>query len=170
MSPTPLIPAAAVAERIAALGAELLPRLVGRDVTFLVLMDGAFLFAADLVRHLPLPGLRLAFRKASSYRGTSSTGTVTLDDLPDFTGRLVVVVDDIIDSGLTLSAAVAAARVAGASTVLTCILLDKPSRRVPGGLPAADLTGFTIPDRFVVGFGLDLDGAWRHLPDVCTLD
>jgi hypoxanthine phosphoribosyltransferase len=84
--------------------------------------------------------------------------------VPDLHGRTVVLVDDILDTGLTLAAASNAARVAGAAGVFTCVLLDKPARRRPEGLPAADLVGFRIPDRFVVGYGLDHDGRWRQLP------
>lgn len=165
--PRVLIPADALARRVQALGDELSLRL--RDAPaplFLVLMDGAFMFAADLVRAVHLPGLELRFVRASSYRGTSTTGTVELAAVPDLRGRQVVLVDDILDTGLTLAAAQRAVRDSGATQVATCVLLDKPARRRPGGLAQADMVGFRIQDVFVVGYGLDFDGRWRELPYV----
>lgn len=163
--PRVLIPADALARRVRALGDELSVRC--RDApspVFLVLLDGAFVFAADLVRAVHLPGLELHFVRASSYRGMNSTGTVTLASMPDLRGRQVVLVDDILDTGLTLAAARRAVQQAGATRVSTCVLLDKPARRRPDGLVQADLVGFRIQDVFVVGYGLDYDGRWRELP------
>ncbi len=169
MTPYPLISAAAIATRLSALSVDIAARYDQRAVVMVVLMDGAFCFAADLCRALPGLDVRLHFQRASSYRGTLSSGTVTLAELPDLTGADVLLVDDILDTGRTLAAAVAATRAAGASSVATCVLLDKPARRVADGLPSADHVGFTIPDHFIVGYGLDLDGKFRHLPDVCVL-
>lgn len=168
--PRVLIPTDALARRVQALGGEL--SLCLRDAPaplFLVLMDGAFMFAADLVRAVHLPGLELRFVRASSYRGTVSSGTVALAPMPDLHGRQVVLVDDILDTGLTLAAAQRAVRDSGATQVSTCVLLDKPARRRPGGLGQADLVGFRIQDVFVVGYGLDCDGRWRELPYVGVL-
>ena len=164
--PPVLIPADAIARRVDALGEELAARLRGcPDPLLLVLMDGAFVFAADLVRRLHRPDLELRFVRASSYRGgTVSGGNVDLGPMPDLRGRTVVLVDDILDTGSTLAAAHAAAVAAAARSVQVCVLLDKPARRRPGGLARADLVGFTIPDRFVVGYGLDHGGRWRQLP------
>lgn len=164
--PPVLIPADAIARRVASLGDELGVHLRGaQSPLLLVLMDGAFVFAADLARTLHRPDLELRFVRASSYgSGTASSGTVDLQPLGDLHGRCVVLVDDILDTGRTLGAARAAALAAGATQVLVCVLLDKPARRVAGGLAAADLVGFTIPDRFVVGYGLDHGGRWRQLP------
>ena len=171
--PLPLIGAETIARRVRqlgdAIGRDYLAPAAGGPPVLLALMDGACCFAADLMRALPVPGLRVVFRRASSYRGTASTGTVALEDLPDFSGARVLVVDDILDSGHTLACACAAVASARAAAVRTCVLLDKPARRRPGTITAADWTGFTIPDRFVVGYGLDYDGHWRHLPDVCIL-
>ncbi len=168
MSPVPppvLIPADAIARRVRALGDDLTSLLrTDSAPILLVLMDGAFVFAADLARSVHLPGLELRFVRASSYRGTSSGGTVQLGPLPDLRQRSVVLVDDILDTGLTLAAMRSAALAAGARRVLACVLLDKPARRRPEGLVEADLVGFRIPDAFVVGYGLDLDGRWRELP------
>ena len=171
MRPRPLIRAPTLRRRITGLGREIARAYAGRAPTLLVLMDGAFCFAADLVRAIPLGEIELLFCRASSYRGGMvSRGTVDLEALPDLSGKPVLVVDDILDIGRTLAAAVAAVRLAGAASVNTCVLLDKPTRRVAEGLQHADFSGFVIPDAFVVGYGLDHDGRWRGLPDVCVLD
>ncbi len=170
MRPTVLIPAASIARRVRHLGAGLAGELAGRNAVILGLLDGACCFTADLVRAIPLPDLELRFLHAASYAGMESTGRVDLGHLPDLSGRSVMVVDDILDTGRTLAAVVTAVRAAGAASVGTCVLLDKPARRDPAGLPRADRVGFTIPDRFVVGYGLDHDGRWRQLPDVCVIE
>jgi hypoxanthine phosphoribosyltransferase len=88
--------------------------------------------------------------------------------MPDLRGKNVLLVDDILDTGRTLQACYKA--IDGAATVQTCVLLNKPMRRVPDGLQCADYIGFTIPDVFVVGYGLDYDGHYRHLPDIRKID
>ncbi len=170
--PPVLIPADVIARRVAALGNELSARLRGcSSPLMLVLMDGAFVFAADLVRTLHRPDLELCFVRASSYRGgTTSCGSVALEPIPDLHGRTVILVDDILDTGLTLAAVRAATFAACARAVHVCVLLDKPARRRSGGLPHADLVGFTIPDVFVVGYGLDHESRWRQLPFVARGD
>jgi hypoxanthine phosphoribosyltransferase len=163
--PRVFIPRDALSRRVQALGAELSRRW--RHIPaplFLVLMDGAFIFAADVVRAVHLPGLELRFVRASSYRGMHSTGTVALEPMPELQGRHVLLIDDILDTGTTLAAARQAALTAGAQQVETCVLCDKPARRRPGGLAEATYVGFRIPDIFVVGYGLDVDGRWRELP------
>ncbi len=169
--PPMLIPADAIARRVTALSDDLTVRLrTAHHPLMLVLMDGAFVFAADLARAVHRPDLELRFVRASSYRGgTSSSGQVSLEPMPDLHGRTVILVDDILDTGLTLAAARSAATAACASEVLVCVLLDKPARRRPGGLATADLVGFSIPDRFVVGYGLDHAGRWRQLPYIGTV-
>lgn len=167
-SPRPLIRAATIAARCRQLGRTITREHAGQDLLVLPLLGGAFCFVADLVRAIPLPGLELRFASARSYVGCSSSGSVALADLPDCQGRPVLVVDDILDTGRTLSAVLAALQQRGASRLRSCVLLDKPARRCVS--IQADLVGFTIPDRFVVGYGLDHDGRWRHLPDVCVLN
>lgn len=166
--PPVLIPADALARRVSAMGDELTAMLHGaQSPLLLVLMDGAFVFAADLARAVHRPDLELRFVRASSYRGgTVSSGTVALEPMPELHGRTVVLVDDILDTGRTLAATSRAVHAACASKVLSCVLLDKPARRHPEGLAKADLVGFTIPDRFVVGYGLDHEGRFRQLPYV----
>lgn len=164
----PLLRARAIHKRVKELGAEITADHRGRPLIVLALLDGAFCFVADLVRCIDLPDLRLHFVRASSYgKATRSSGKVALEPLPDLSGQHVLLVDDILDTGRTLQAV--RASLAGA-TLHTCVLLDKPTRREPDGLQCADYIGFTIPDAFVVGYGLDHGGQHRHLPDICVLD
>lgn len=163
----PLLKARAIHQRVKELGQEIVGDHPGQPLTVLALLDGAFCFVADLVRCIDLPDLRLHFVRASSYgKRTTSRGKVALDPLPDLDGQTVLLVDDILDTGRTMQAVKLGL---GNATVRTCVLLDKPTRRVPEGLQCADYIGFTIPDTFVVGYGLDHGGKYRHLPDICAL-
>lgn len=154
--------------RIAQLAEEIAPRL-REDVLLVTLMNGAFVFGADLTRALARLGksLTLDFMVLSSYgSGTVTSGRITtrMDLSIDPTGRQVLLVDDILDSGNTLLMASNHLRDKGAAEVLTCVLLDKPARRrVP---MQADFIGFEIPNLFVVGFGIDYDQMFRELPFV----
>ena len=163
----PLLKARAIHKRVKELGAQITADHRGRALTVLVLLDGAFCFVADLVRCIDLPDVQLHFVRASSYgKATRSSGIVALEPLPDLTNHAVLVVDDILDTGRTLQAVKTSLK--GAAPRI-CVLLDKPTRREPDGLQCADYVGFTIPDAFVVGYGLDHGGQHRHLPDVCIL-
>jgi hypoxanthine phosphoribosyltransferase len=166
-SPRPLIRAARIAGRVRQMGAAISRQLAGRQITAVVLLDGAMPFAADLLRTIHHPDLLVRSVRASSYHGTASSGSVTLSGMPAIVTSDVLLIDDILDTGRTLQAVERRLREEGVERVHTCVLLDKPSRRA---VPIrADWVGFTIPDRFVVGYGLDHDGRYRHLPDVCTL-
>jgi hypoxanthine phosphoribosyltransferase len=167
LSSKPLLSSRKIHRRVLELGKEISQFYAGRPVTVLAVLDGAFCFVADLVRVINNNELSLHFVKVSSYGGqTKSSGSVTLDKIPDLSGQSVLIVDDILDSGLTLQAI---KNVLNADSVHTCVLLNKPLRRVPQGLPCADFIGFTVPDVFVVGYGLDHGGKYRHLPDVWEL-
>ncbi|MDA3963363.1 MAG: hypoxanthine phosphoribosyltransferase [Planctomycetota bacterium] len=167
--PRPLIRAERLRARCRQMGRAIARDYAGQDLLVVPLLGGAFCFVADLVREIPLPGLELHFASASSYgAGTISSGRVQLSALPDCAGRPVLVVDDILDTGRTLEAVCTALTSAGISSLRSCVLLDKPSRRIAD--ISADYVGFTIPDRFVIGYGLDYDGRYRHLPDVCVID
>jgi hypoxanthine phosphoribosyltransferase len=163
----PLLKARAIHKRVKELGQQISADHPGQPLTVLALLDGAFCFVADLVRCIDLPDLRLHFVRASSYgKKTTSRGKVALEPLPDLSGQTVLLVDDILDTGRTMQAAKSSLH---GAIIHTCVLLDKPTRRVPDGLQCADYIGFTIPDTFVVGYGLDYGGKYRHLPDICVL-
>ncbi|MFP4002280.1 MAG: phosphoribosyltransferase [Alphaproteobacteria bacterium] len=156
-----------VSELATAIAAD--PRLTIRPAVALVALSGAFVFAADLLRELYGRGLDLPvdFIGLSSYgAGTTTEGTVRLTRNPvlEVTDRTVLLIDDIIDSGHTLNFAVRHFTEAGAAEVVTCVLLDKPARRVISISP--DYAGFECPDEFVVGYGMDFAGDYRGLPYV----
>jgi hypoxanthine phosphoribosyltransferase len=165
--PTPLIRATRIAGRVRQLGRAIAHEHAGQAPVLLVLLDGAAVFAADLMRAIPLPGVRVHYLRAASYGAARhSSGSVGLEPLPSgLAGESVVIVDDILDSGRTLAAVSAAVEAAGAARVRICVLLDKPTgREVP---VRADWIGFTIGPGFIVGYGLDDAGRFRHLPDIC---
>jgi hypoxanthine phosphoribosyltransferase len=161
---------AALAARVRELGARITADYAERPLTVLCVLEGASLFSADLVRAIALP-LRLEFLGVASYgSGTSSSGEVriTSDTGTPLHDRHVLVVEDIVDTGLTLRFLLQALRARGCRSVRTCALLDKPSRRVEP--VAVDYTGFVVDDQFLVGYGLDHDERWRNLPFVGVLD
>lgn len=135
---------------------------------FLVVMNGAFIYAADLIRKLEFP-CELNFVRISSYHGTESTGNVTFS-IPtnvDFKDRHIIVVEDIIDTGNTMAAFIPALMELGpASVSLTSILVKKEAHR---HLIKTDYPGFDIPNKFVVGYGLDYHGMGRNLKDIYQL-
>jgi hypoxanthine phosphoribosyltransferase len=133
-------------------------------------LKGSFMFLADLVRVLDLP-VEIAFVRLSSYgSGTVSSGRIeVVQELrEDISGREILVIEDIIDSGRTAGFLHTYLVARAPGSVRVCTLLDKPQRRqvyVP-----IDYRGFTIPDVFVVGYGLDWNEQYRHLPDICVLE
>lgn len=140
-------------------------QVYGREEPSLVaVLGGSIVFVADLIRLLPIP-LRLSFVWAQSYRTGTIAGALEHGGLPpssELLGRRVLLVDDILDSGRTLTTIAAEIRALGAADVRTCVLLDKPARRaVPF---EADHVCFRVEDLFVVGFGLDFAGRYRNLP------
>ena len=162
-----------IAHRIGELGQEITRDLaqLGDDaqIVLVPVMTGAIIFVADLMRALPRK-VRLQVVTASSYPGrtTISTGDPVLGQLPErLDGLHAIIVDDILDSGRTLSKLRTAVEQRGPASVRSCVLLRKPSRlKVP--VPC-EYVGFDIPDEFVVGFGLDYDGCYRNLPDIGVL-
>lgn len=166
-----LFSAEVLAERIAALSEEMAP-VIGLKPLVIPVLSGSFIFAADLLRALHGAGLRpdVDFLSLSSYgTGTQSSGLVKLvrDIEVSAQGRSVVLVDDILESGRTLSFAKELMVSHGADAVHTCVLLDKPEKHV---VPIeADFVGFECPDAFVVGYGMDLAHGYRELPFVGQL-
>ena len=140
-----------------------------RPVTVIGVLKGSCIFCADLMRRLPFP-LELSFAGASSYRGDTQPGELELQYFPhvdEVSGRDVLLVDDILDSGRTLDRLTAELLRRGASSVRTCVLLDKPARRAVA--IEADFRCFEVGDIFVVGYGLDYAGRYRNLPYVAEL-
>jgi hypoxanthine phosphoribosyltransferase len=175
LMPTPptLLSKDVIAARVSALAADIRRDYASsqQPVHFVCVLKGAFVFFADLVRHLGLPGCTLDFIVVSSYqKATRTSGEVRLiKDLDSgIEGRHVVVVEDIVDTGLTLTYLLDMLRARGPASLRTACLLSKPSRRevdVP-----VDYVGFTIEDRFVVGYGLDYAEQYRDLPYIGVLD
>jgi hypoxanthine phosphoribosyltransferase len=128
------------------------------------ILNGAFIFMADLVREMKIP-VEIEFVRVKSYRGVNTTGKVEiLMDVSDVKDKDVLIVEDIVDTGITMNFLVKRVMKRGASSVKVCTLLDKPSRRIVDVIP--DYVGFTIPDYFVVGYGLDYNGMYRELPEI----
>lgn len=167
--PAPLISAGQIDERVGELAAEISSDYSGRTPLVVVVLDGALVFAADIVRRIP-GNLVLDTIGIRSYDGTETTGQprVTKRLGHPVNGRDVIVVEDILDTGGTLSYLVEYLGAQGASSVALCVLLDKPSRRVVAVDPR--YVGFQIADRFVVGYGLDFRGLYRNLPYIASLD
>ena len=141
-----------------------------QPVTVVGVLTGSIVLVADLIRSLDGP-VRVGMVWASSYRGTDTSPgqlDLRLDLLPDLTGQHVLVVDDIFDTGRTLEGLLAELHKRGAASVRSLVLLRKTGRAAVSLMPT--YVGFEIPDQFVVGYGLDFDGAWRHLPYLASLD
>jgi hypoxanthine phosphoribosyltransferase len=140
-----------------------------RPITIVGVLTGSLIFLADLVRRLDLP-LRIGLIQASSYRGaTTSPGELRVSPelLPDVRDHHVLLLDDILDTGQTLRHLVDHIRGLGAASVRTAVLLRKEGRQQVQIEP--DYCGFSIPDKFVIGYGLDYDDQFRHLPHVAVL-
>ena len=157
-----------LARRVKSLAAEIERDFRGRELVVVSLLNGTVLFLADLVRHLNLP-LRLDFIGVSSYGfGTESGELVFTKELRlDVRGRDVLLVDDILDTGRTLSRVLPRLRALKPRRIKIAVLLDKPARRVEN--IHADYVGFEIPDLFVIGYGLDFAERYRNLPFVGVL-
>ena len=163
-----LITEAQIARRIRVLAREIERDFRGREMVVVSLLNGTVMFLADLIRHLNLP-LRLDFMGVSSYGlGTESGELIFTKELRlDVRGRDVLVVDDILDTGKTMSRVLPKVKALKPRRIRICVLLDKPSRRTEA--IEADYVGFKIPDFFVVGYGLDFAERYRNLPFVGVL-
>jgi hypoxanthine phosphoribosyltransferase len=164
-----LLSDAQIQARVVELGAELSRDYDGRDPVLVSVLKGSIIFLADLVRAMEI-SLSVDLMEVSSYgASTESSGQVRiLKDLSrPIEGREVVVVEDIIDTGLTLNYLLRYLREKGPASLRICCLLDKPARR----LAPIEIAyrGFTIPDRFVIGYGLDYDEHYRNLPYIGVL-
>ncbi|WP_373898991.1 hypoxanthine phosphoribosyltransferase [Haloimpatiens sp. FM7315] len=155
-----------IKSRIAKVGAEISKDYEGEEIYVLSLLRGSFIFTADLVRSITIPTI-IGFMTTSSYgNGEESTGVVkVVNDIPDnIKGLNVLVVDDIVDSGITMEFVMNHVKKLGAKSVKCCSLLDKPERRKTEIKP--DYCCFEIPDVFVVGYGLNYGDYYRNIPYV----
>jgi hypoxanthine phosphoribosyltransferase len=167
----PMITAAQIARRVRRLGRQVSDVYgdIDTPLVMVVILKGATVFAADLLRSLTIPA-ELEFVRASSYgAGTSSSGKLRLAHMVEgpLVGRHVLLVEDIIDSGLTVRVIRRRIQRLGAASVRLAALLDRPARRQVN--VKIDFTGFVIPDRFVIGYGLDYAGLYRELPGIYAL-
>lgn len=165
----PMIPEEEIKRRTSEMGKELFYRLGDKNPLFIVILNGAFMFAADLVRAYSAP-CEMAFVTLSSYSGTSSTGmvTTTLGLNTNIAGRHIVIVEDIVDTGRTLHAFLQTLNNQQPASVTLTAFLRKPEAQV---FPIqVDLTGFDIENKFVAGYGLDYDQLGRNLPGVWVLE
>jgi hypoxanthine phosphoribosyltransferase len=160
----------AIATRVAELGRRIAADYAGRNLTLVSVLKGSLPFMADLMRQIDLP-LRIDLMEVSSYGGmaTESSGLVRIikDLSASISGEDVLLVEDIIDTGLTLNYLVRYLRGKNPATLRICTLLDKPARRLVE-IPV-DYQGFEIPDQFVVGYGLDYSERYRNLRFVGVL-
>ena len=167
-SSKPLISAKEINERLDTLGKDV--AAFGCDIVITIL-SGGFMFSADICKRIATPKLQLAFIRASSYgNGTESSGKLEISGLEniDIRGKKVLLVDDILDTGMTMAGLKQALEGLGAKEIRTCVLLDKPSRRTAE--IRADFAGFEIENKFVVGYGLDYAGEYRTFTEIWTLE
>ncbi|MGE3316392.1 MAG: hypoxanthine phosphoribosyltransferase [Planctomycetaceae bacterium] len=165
-----LLDEAQIRDGVVALGKTIAADYRGKPLTVLGVLTGSIILLSDLIRQINVP-LRVALIQASSYRGKAvRPGELTIDSglLPDIAGRDVLIVDDIFDTGRTLSQLVASVGEKGPNSVRSAVLLWKEGRAEVEYTP--DYSCFTIPDVFVVGYGLDYNDDYRHLPYIAALD
>jgi hypoxanthine phosphoribosyltransferase len=164
-----LISESEIQHRVAVLGRQIEADYRGKSLTIVAVLTGSLIVLADLIRRIEIPH-RIALVQASSYRGATTTATTLVINesfAPDVVDRDVLLLDDILDTGQTLSALVRHLSDRGARSVRTAVLLRKIGRQEVPLEP--DYCGFTIPNAFVVGYGLDFNDDYRHLPYVGVL-
>jgi hypoxanthine phosphoribosyltransferase len=164
-----LIPAERIQKRVAELAAEITQDYKGQPLVIVGVLNGCLMFLADLIRHLDHP-LRVGYIQASSYRGAAtSPGEFRFgaEILPNLEGRHVLLLDDILDTGQTLTRVAEHFRARGVASLKVAVFLRKLGRQKLVFEP--DYIGFEIPDRFVIGYGLDYNDEYRHLPFLAEL-
>nr|MBD5376497.1 hypoxanthine phosphoribosyltransferase [Bacteroides sp.] len=165
LSFVPYIDREQIADRIREIGRQITEEFRGKRPLIICVLNGAFPFASDLFRQIDTDA-EIAFIKLSSYQGTGSTGVVKeiMGLSADIEGRSVIVVEDIIDTGNTIHKLKADLEARKPATLRIATLLFKPEALKKDVKP--DYVGFNIPNKFIIGFGLDLDGLARNLPDI----
>ena len=163
-----LISAEEIEEKVSAIGKQIFSDFEGKNPIFVGVLKGCFIFMADLMRHVSIP-CSMDFMAVSSYKGTSSTGAVKINkDLnQDIEGRHLILVEDILDSGVTLNYLKHYLMVRQPASITIVTLMDKPARRKAPVY--ADYSCFEVPDAFVVGYGLDYNERYRNLPYIGIL-
>jgi len=159
-----------IAAMVDRLGKQISEDYQGKDIVVIGILKGAAVFLADLIRKIDCP-LILDFMQVSSYyNSTVSSGNVQIrKDLDyDISGKHVLIVEDIIDSGVTMQCLKRELFARNPESIKVCAAFDKPSRRKVDF--KADYTGIEVPDEFIIGYGLDYAGRYRNLPDVCVLE
>lgn len=159
---------AEIKSRIKELAQQISQDMDGKTPLFLGVLNGAFIFAADLMREMTTP-CEISFVKLASYQGTTSTGKIheVLGINEDLSGRTVIIVEDIVESGLTMKRMIESIGTRNPASVHICTLFFKPEKLKEE--LNLDYVAFRIPDDFIVGYGLDYDGLGRELKDVYTL-
>ena len=162
------IPETVIKERVRALAQQISSDLEGKNPLFLAVLNGSFIFAADLMREMTIP-CEISFVKLASYQGTTSTGKVheVIGINEDLTGRTVVIVEDIVESGQTMLRMTEALGTRQPASVQICTLFFKPERLQED--LKLDYVAFEIPNDFIVGYGLDYDQQGRGLKDIYSL-
>lgn len=166
---TVLVSEKEIQAKVAELGAQISKDYEGKNLVLVSILKGSVVFMADLMRAVSIP-CSIDFMVVSSYgSGTTTTGLVKIiKDLDeDLSGKEVLIVEDILDTGVTLSNLVPMLKMRNPNSVKICTILDKPSRRKTDVQP--DYEGFRVPDEFVVGYGLDYDEKYRNLPYIGVL-
>jgi len=164
-----LIPEDEIDAMVAGLADRINKDYEGKEIVLIGVLKGSFIFMADLVRKIKLPMIIDFMSVSSYYGGTKSSGVVKIikDVDIDIQGRNVIIVEDIVDSGLTLQHLKEMLLTRNPASLRVCAAFDKPDRRKTD--ITAEYTGRKIPDEFIIGYGLDFDGKYRNLPDVCIL-
>ena len=166
----PFITRSQIAEQVKRVAAEIRRDLADRQPVFICVLKGAFVFAADLIREIGINDCTCSFVRYASYEGTSTTGNVRqlvgLTD--DLEGRDVVIIEDIVDTGLTAVKMISDIRAMNPRSVRFATLLHKPASSRTGFEP--DYIAFTIEPKFILGYGLDLDGKGRNLHDIYVIE
>ncbi len=157
-----------IMQTVEVLAARINSELDGKDPIFVCVLNGAFMFASDLMKLVRIP-CEISFMKVASYEGTSSTGRIKelIGLNEDVKGRTVVLIEDIVDTGVTIKDLTAQVRSMGAKEVLCATLIFKPGSCSDDVIP--NYIGLYIPDEFIVGYGLDYNGYGRNLRDIYTL-